>query len=74
MAGGVPDKPLIHSCAHGTMDQTVTSKWHKEAYNSGEVQLDDFLTKSTTPTIDPEHRAVFVDEGNHRFSGRPSSA
>ena len=51
MAGGVPDKTLIHSYAHETMDQTVTSKWHKEAYNSGEVQLDDFLTKGTTPTI-----------------------
>ncbi len=24
--------------------------------------------------LDPEHRAVFVDEGDHRFSGRSSSA
>lgn len=24
-------------------------------------------------TVDPEHRTVSIDEGNHRFSGRSSS-
>jgi len=24
--------------------------------------------------LDPEHRTVCIDEGDHRFSGRPSSA
>jgi hypothetical protein len=42
---------VIHSYAHEKMDQTVTSKWHKEAYNPGEVALDDFLNKGMTPSI-----------------------
>jgi ribosome-binding protein aMBF1 (putative translation factor) len=48
---GKPDMDIIHPYAHETMDQTVTSKWHKEAYNPGEVALDDFLNKGMVPTI-----------------------
>ncbi|NML75441.1 hypothetical protein HHL25_15020 [Rhizobium sp. S-51] len=48
---GVPDTKAIHDYAHETMDQTVTSKWHAEAYNPGEVQLGDFLDKGIKPTI-----------------------
>ncbi len=33
------------------MDQTVTSKKHLEAYNTGEAQLGDFLDKGKQPTI-----------------------
>jgi hypothetical protein len=33
------------------MDQTVTSKWHPEAYNTGEAKLADFLDHGKTPTI-----------------------
>lgn len=51
MKDGRPDMEIIHGYAHETMDQTVTSKWHKEAYNPGEVALDDFLNKGMTPTI-----------------------
>ena len=32
-------------------DQTVTSKWHPEAYNTGEVDLDNFLKKGETPSL-----------------------
>jgi hypothetical protein len=34
-----------------SMDQTVTSKWHPEAYNTGEAKLADFLDHGKTPTI-----------------------
>ena len=51
MKDGKPDMEIIHSYAHEKMDQTVTSKWHKEAYNPGEVALDDFLNKGMTPSI-----------------------
>lgn len=51
MKDGKPDIDVIHSYAHEKMDQTVTSKTHKEAYNPGEVALDDFLNKGMTPTI-----------------------
>ncbi|WP_201352645.1 hypothetical protein [Hydrogenimonas urashimensis] len=50
--GKLPDDPKkIHDWVHNHMDQTVTSKWHPEAYNVGEVSLDDFLDKGITPTI-----------------------
>ncbi len=32
-------------------DQTVTSKWHPEAYNTGKVDLDNFLKKGETPSL-----------------------
>ncbi len=51
MKNGVPDKDIIGEYAHEAMDQTVTSKWHVEAYNPGEVKLDDFLDKGVQPTI-----------------------
>lgn len=47
---GSVDLDAVHSHAH-EMDQTVTSKGHTEAYNTGEVQLNDFLDKGKTPTI-----------------------
>ena len=50
--GDLPDDPSkIHKWVHEQMDQTVTSKWHLEAYNPGEVQLNDFLDKGITPTL-----------------------
>jgi hypothetical protein len=55
--GELPRKPdgsldldKIHDHAH-EMDQTITSKGHNEAYNTGETQLNDFLDKGKTPTI-----------------------
>ncbi len=33
------------------MDQAVTSKWHPEAYNTGQVPFNDFIKKGQTPTI-----------------------
>ena len=51
-SGKLPDNPKeIHKWVHENMDQTVTSKWHPEAYNVGEVSLDDFLDKGIKPTI-----------------------
>jgi hypothetical protein len=41
----------LYKWAHEDMDQSVTSKWANEAYNPGEVKLDDFLDKSRAPTI-----------------------
>jgi hypothetical protein len=45
------DANAISRYAEDTMDQTVTSAAHNEAYNTGEVLLDDFLDKGITPTI-----------------------
>lgn len=47
---GSVDLEAVHNHAH-EMDQTITSKGHNEAYNTGEVQLNDFLDKGKTPTI-----------------------
>jgi len=45
--------PDAKTCAKWAdeMDQTVTSKWHPEAYNTGEVHLNDFLDKGQVPTL-----------------------
>lgn len=48
---GTIDQKAISTYAEETMDQMVTSRWHPEAYNTGPVQLDDFLDKSVTPTL-----------------------
>ncbi|MFG0252952.1 MAG: hypothetical protein ACF8NJ_08780, partial [Phycisphaerales bacterium JB038] len=45
------DQAAISRYAEDCMDQTVTSAAHNEAYNTGEVLLDDFLDKGITPTI-----------------------
>ncbi len=45
------DQAAISRYAEDTMDQTVTSAAHNEAYNTGEVLLDDFLDKGITPNI-----------------------
>ena len=55
-ATGVSDEAVakaggLNTWAHETMDQSVTSKWANEAYNPGEVKLDDFLDKSRAPTM-----------------------
>lgn len=47
---GAVDFDAIRQAAR-EMDQTVTSRWHVEAYNTGSVALDDFLDKSITPTL-----------------------
>jgi hypothetical protein len=50
--GKLPDNPEdVSRWVHEHMDQTVTSKLHSEAYNTGEVALDDFLDKGITPTL-----------------------
>ncbi len=49
-----PDGSIDHAAIKqhaDALDQTVTSKWHPEAYNTGEVQLKDFLDKGKTPTL-----------------------
>jgi Carboxypeptidase regulatory-like domain/Bacterial Ig domain/Pre-toxin TG len=45
------DTAAVSRYAEDTMDQTVTSAAHNEAYNTGEVLLDDFLDKGITPNI-----------------------
>ncbi|MBI2931258.1 MAG: hypothetical protein HYY16_06375 [Planctomycetes bacterium] len=50
MKGGKVDTDEVSRHAKD-MDQTVTSKGHAEAYNPGEVSLDDFLDKGKTPTL-----------------------
>ncbi|MBM4060217.1 MAG: hypothetical protein FJ265_03835 [Planctomycetes bacterium] len=55
--GDLPTRPgggIDHGAvgAHADhLDQCVTSKKHLEAYNTGEVQLGDFLDKSKTPPL-----------------------
>ncbi|MCA8910812.1 MAG: hypothetical protein KDB82_03845 [Planctomycetes bacterium] len=51
-------------------DQMVTSKWHPEAYNPGEVPLDDFLDRGVMPTLTrPEDiRDTFVFKSDHWFN------
>ncbi|MFQ5750044.1 MAG: hypothetical protein ACE5H3_11390, partial [Planctomycetota bacterium] len=48
---GSVDQARVSRYAEDTMDQTVTSASHVEAYNTGPVQLDDFLDKGITPTL-----------------------
>lgn len=36
--------------------------------------MDDLGLVKAVDRLDPEHRAVCIDKGNHRFSGRSSSA
>jgi hypothetical protein len=52
-----------------TLDQTVTSRWHAEAYNPGEVKLNDFLNKGITPTITraEDVRDTVIHKGRHWF-------
>ena len=55
-ATGVSDEVVekaggLYKWAHEDMDQSVTSKWANEAYNPGEVKLDDFLDKGRAPTL-----------------------
>ncbi len=53
------------------MDQMVTSKWHREAYNTGpDVHIDDWLNNDITPPVArPEDiRDTIVTKSNHWFS------
>ena len=45
------DSAAVTRYSEDAMDQAVTSYMHPEAYNTGEVLLDDFLDKGITPTI-----------------------
>lgn len=47
----VKDAGGLSNWAHEDMDQSVTSKWANEAYDPGEVKLDDFLDKGRAPTM-----------------------
>ncbi|RME70941.1 MAG: hypothetical protein D6776_10985, partial [Planctomycetota bacterium] len=46
----LPDAKTLERYAE-SLDQTVTSRTHVEAYNPGEVALEDFLDKGKTPTL-----------------------
>ena len=50
-------------------DQMVTSKWHPEAYNAGEVPLSDFLDRGVTPTLTrpSDIRDTFIFKSDHWF-------
>jgi len=52
------------------MDQMVTSKWHREAYNSGpDVSIDDWLNNDITPPVArPEDiRDTMITKSTHWF-------
>ena len=55
--------------AHEDMDQSVTSKWANEAYNPGEVKLDDYLDKGRAPTMTrvEDVRDTIVHKSNEWF-------
>jgi len=51
-------------------DQMVTSKWHREAYNTGpDVHIDDWLNNDITPAVArPEDiRDTIITKSNHWF-------
>ena len=50
-ADGTINQAAVGKYSETTMDQMVTFKGHPEAYNTGPVQLDDFLDKGITPTL-----------------------
>ena len=77
---GIFDHKAIGSHAD-QLDQCVTSKRHLEAYNTGEVQLTEFLDKSKTPTLTrvEDIKATVAYKSEHWFDkaskcGDPSLA
>lgn len=65
---GTPDLDELKRHAEG-YDQTVTSDRHPEAYNTGEVALDDFLDKGRQATITrlDDVRDTVVYKSEHWF-------
>lgn len=75
LADGGVDRKAITEWAD-EMDQAVTSRWHNEAYNTGEVQLDDFLDKSIRPTLTrvEDVKDAFTYKGTHWFDKAKATA
>jgi hypothetical protein len=78
--GGTIDHGAVSKHAD-QLDQCVTSKQHLEAYNTGEVQLKDFLDKSKTPPLTriEDVKATVAYKSEHWFDkaakcGDPSLA
>ena len=68
--GQLPTDPAEVERFATQMDQMVTSKWHREAYNTGpDVHIDDWLNNDITPPVArPEDiRDTIITKSDHWF-------
>ncbi len=68
--GKLPDDMVDVKKFSADMDQMVTSKWHREAYNTGpDVHIDDWLNNDITPPVArPEDiRDTIITKSDHWF-------
>lgn len=68
--GQLPANPAEVGKFADDMDQMVTSKWHREAYNTGpDVQINDWLNNDITPPVarPQDIRDTMITKSDHWF-------